>query len=280
MTDRRILSLYWHAGWRYPRLAIGVLVTLVFGVGVDFAVPLLVAAALNRLVDTSPPLDSFLAPLAAVVALQALGMLAWRAAIECIWRLEISARADLAELVFGHLARQSEQFHLDNFGGALVADATKFLAAYERLTDEAVFTWYTAALSLVYVAAFLVWNMPLFVLALAVMSVVYLAAAWRVKMREMPFSRQAAASHSLQTSQLADTITNIATVRSFGREEFEDRLFEQRTTSLRDDESALMRRSLLGDMVTDGLNRFVMLVAVTLAIVAVIEWGQPVGSVL
>jgi ATP-binding cassette subfamily B protein len=280
MTDRRILTLYWHASWRYPRLASGVLVTLVFGVGVDFAVPLLVAAALNRLVDTSPPLDGFLAPLAAVVALQALGMLAWRAAIECIWRLEIAARADLAELVFGHLARQSEQFHLDNFGGALVADSTKFLAAYERLTDEAVFTWYTAALSLVYVAAFLIWNMPLFVLALAVMSVIYLAAAWRVKMREMPYSRQAAASHSLQTSQLADTITNISTVRSFGREEFEDRLFEQRTTSLRDDESQLMRRSLLGDMVTDGLNRFVMLVAVTLAIVAVIEWGQPVGSVL
>ena len=31
-----------------------------------------------------------------------------------------------------------------------MADATKFLAAYERLTDEAVFTWYTAALSLVF----------------------------------------------------------------------------------------------------------------------------------
>jgi ATP-binding cassette subfamily B protein len=280
MTDRQILLLYWQASWRYPRLAIGVLVTLVFGVAVDFAVPLLVAGALNRLVDTSPPLDSFLAPLVAVVGLQALGMLAWRVAIECIWRLEIAARADLAELVFGHLARQSEQFHLDNFGGALVADSTKFLTAYERLTDEAVFTWYTAALSLVYVATFLIWSMPLFVLALGVMSVVYLAAAWRVKMREMPYSRQAAASHSLQTSQLADTITNISTVRSFGREEFEDRLFERRTTSFRDHESQLMRASLLGDMVTDGLNRFVMLVAVTLAIVAVIKWGQPVGSVL
>jgi ATP-binding cassette subfamily B protein len=280
MTDRQILLLYWKANWRYPRLAIGVLVTLVFGVAVDFAVPLLVAAALNRLVESSPPLDSFLAPLAAVVALQALGMLAWRVAIECIWRLEIAARADLAELVFGHLARQSEQFHLDNFGGALVADSTKFLAAYERLTDEAVFTWYTAALSLVYVATFLIWSMPLFVLALGVMSVVYLAAAWRVKMREMPYSRQAAASHSLQTSQLADTITNISTVRSFGREEFEDELFEQRTVSFSDHESQLMRASLLGDMVTDGLNRIVMLVAVTLAIVAVIKWGQPVGSVL
>jgi ABC-type multidrug transport system fused ATPase/permease subunit len=124
MTDRCILSLYWQANRRYPRLGTGVLVMLVLGVAVDFAVPLIVAAALNRLVDTSPPLESFLAPLAAVVALQALGLLAWRVAIECIWRLEIAARADLAELVFGHLARQSEQFHLDNFGGALVADAT------------------------------------------------------------------------------------------------------------------------------------------------------------
>jgi ATP-binding cassette subfamily B protein len=280
MSDLRILSLYWQANGRYPRLVVGLLVTLVFGVAVDFAVPLLVAAALNRLVKGSAPLDSFLVPLTAVVALQALGMLAWRVSVECLWRLEIAARADLAELVFGHLARQSEQFHLDNFGGALVADATKFLAAYERLTDEAVFTWYTAALSFVYVAAFLVWDMPLFVLALAVMSVAYLAAAWTVKMREMPYSRQAAASHSRQTSQLADTITNISTVRSFGREEFEDRLFEQRTIRYSDDESQLMRRSLLGDMVTDGLNRFVMLVAVTLAIVAVVEWGQPVGTIL
>jgi hypothetical protein len=80
------------------------------------------------------------APLAAVVVLQALGMLAWRVAGEWIWRLEITARADLAEQVFGHLARQSERFHLDNFGGALAADTTKFLSAYERLTDEAIFT--------------------------------------------------------------------------------------------------------------------------------------------
>jgi ATP-binding cassette subfamily B protein len=281
MSDLDILSLYWRANWRHPRLAAGLLVTLVLGVAVDFAVPLIVAAALNRLVaEGSPPLDSFAVPLAAVVALQALGMLAWRVAVECIWRLEIGVRAGLAERVFGHLARQSEQFHLDNFGGALVADSTKFLAAYERLTDEAVFTWYTAALSFVYVVAFLVWDMPLFVLALVLMSVVYLAAAWRVKMREMPYSRQAAASHSLQTSQLADTITNISTVRSFGREEFEDRLFEQRTSRYSDDESQLMRTSLLGDMVTDGLNRLVMLIAVTLAVVAVVEWGQPVGSIL
>jgi ATP-binding cassette, subfamily B, bacterial len=280
MSDRHILSLYWHANRRYPRLVVGLLVMLVLGVGVDFAVPLIVAAALNRLVVQSPPLESFLVPLAAVVALQALGMLAWRVAVECIWRLEIGARAGLAELVFGHLARQSEQFHLDNFGGALVADATKFLAAYERLTDEAVFTWYTTVLSFVFVVAFLAWDMPLFVLALAVMSVVYLAAAWWVKMGEMPYSREAAASHSQQTSQLADTITNISTVRSFGREDFEDRLFEQRTSRYVDAESQLMRKSLVGDMVTDGLNRFVMLVAVTLAIVAVIKWGQPVGSIL
>jgi ATP-binding cassette, subfamily B, bacterial len=99
-------------------------------------------------------------------------------------------------------------------------------------------------------------------------------------MREMPYSRQSSASHSRQTSQLADTITNISTVRSFGREEFEDRLFEQRTSRYSEDDSQLMRTSLLGDMVTDGLNRFVMLVAVTLAIVAVVEWGQPVGSIL
>jgi ATP-binding cassette subfamily B protein len=99
-------------------------------------------------------------------------------------------------------------------------------------------------------------------------------------MGEMPYSRRASASHSLQTSQLADTITNISTVRSFGREEFEDRLFEQRTSRYSDDESQLMRKSLVGDMVTDGLNRFVMLVAVALAIVAVVEWGQPVGSIL
>jgi ATP-binding cassette, subfamily B, bacterial len=280
MTDRGIMSLYWQANRRYPRLVVGLLVTLVFGVGVDFAVPLIVAAALNHLVASSPPLDSFLVPLVAVLALQALGTLAWRVTVECIWRLEIAARADLAEMVFGHLARQSEQFHLDNFGGALVADATKFLSAYERLTDEAAFTWYTAALSLVYVTAFLVWDMPLFVLALALMSAVYLGVAWRVKMREMPYSWQSAASHSRQTSQLADTITNISTVRSFGREEFEDRLFEERTSRYSEDESQLMRASLLGDMVTDGLNRFVMLVAVTLAIVAVVEWRQPVGSIL
>jgi ATP-binding cassette subfamily B protein len=281
MTDLRILSLYWRANWRYPRRVVAMLAMLAVGVGVDFGVPLIVASVLNQLVaKRSAPLESFVAPLAAVVVLQAVGMVSWRVAIESLWRLEITVRAELAEQLFGHLARQSEQFHLDNFGGALVADATKFLSAYDRLTDDAFFTWYTTALSFVYVVAFLVWDMPLFVLALAVLSVGYVAVAWRVKVRELPYSRQSSASHSLQTSQLADTITNISTVRSFGREEFEDGLFEQRTSRYRHDESQLMRKSLIADTVADGLNRFVMLIAVALAIVAVVEWGQPIGTVL
>jgi hypothetical protein len=58
MTDLRILSLYWRANWRYPRLAAGVLATLIVGVGVDFAVPLLVAGALRVKMRELPGSDA------------------------------------------------------------------------------------------------------------------------------------------------------------------------------------------------------------------------------
>ena len=45
----------------------------------------------------------------------------------------------MANDIYDHLQSQSQRFHADRFGGALVSQTNKFLSAYERLMDD--FIW-------------------------------------------------------------------------------------------------------------------------------------------
>ncbi len=280
MRDQDTLIFFWRASIRYKRAFILMLVASTVAVASDSAVPLLIAHALDRLATGHPAWTTFITPAVVVLALQGVGVLGWHFSIRWLWTLEMDVRRDLAEQTFNHIAVQSEQFHLDNFGGALVADQTKFVSAYERLLDEFVFSYWSTAVTIVFIFAVLVWTMWWFVLALVVMAILYMCVGVRSRRRELPLSEKTSRSHSRQTSQLADTVTNIATVRSFGRERHEDHLYKGRTDNYVGAETQLMRANTNGFLAAETVNRVTLLVVLSLAILAVVTWHQPVGTIL
>jgi ATP-binding cassette subfamily B protein len=278
-TDARTLAYFWQCTRRYPGLLAQTLGFNALAVVADSSVPLLIVTALNHLAAGHHDPTWFIAPGLGVVALQALGVVGWNSGIKGLWRLEIKVREDLAERSFAHIANQSEQFHLDNFGGALVADQTKFVSAYERLMDESVFSYFTTLVTVIFIIAALVWTLWWFVLALTLMSVLYMVVGVRSRRREIPQSEETAQSHSRQTAQIADTVTNIATVRGFGREDHEDVLYEGRTGRYVREERELMRLNMAGFFASETLNRLTLLVVVGFSIVAVLAWKAPVGTI-
>jgi len=282
MRDSDTLKFFWRATKRYPLLLTATMAAAAIAVAADSGLPLLIAHAIDRLAtkDAHVTLSSFELPAVVMVLLQATSVLGWHFGIRWLWTIETRVRRDLAQQTFNHVQEQSEQFHLDNFGGALVADQTKFLSAYERLFDEAVFSYWTTIVTVVFIFAALVWTMAWFVIALSLMAGLYLVVGVRSRRNELPVSEAASRSHSRQTSQLADTITNIATVRSFGRERHEDGLYKGRTQKYVSDEMALMHRNTRGFLAAESVNRMTLVVVVGLAIFAVMHWHQPLGSIL
>jgi ATP-binding cassette, subfamily B, bacterial len=278
--DARTLRYFWQRTRAYPRDLVLMLAFATLAVVADAGVPLIIAAALNRLAAGHRDLSWFILPAVAVCLLQAGGVAGWHWGIRVLWRLELRVRRDMAEQTFNHIGSQSEQFHLDNFGGALVADQTKFVAAYDRLMDEAVFSYFTTVVTVVFIVAALVWTMWWFVVALIIMSVVYMLVGVRSRQREIPQSEATAQSHSKQTAQIADTVTNVATVRSFGAERHEDRLYGGRTDLYVDDEMELMRLNTNGFFAAESVNRLALVIVVSISVIAVLKWRAPVGTIL
>ncbi|WP_249009533.1 ABC transporter ATP-binding protein [Conexibacter sp. DBS9H8] len=278
--DARTLAFFWECSRRYPRLLIGTFGYNALAIVADSTVPLIIAMGLNHLAYGHHGWHWFIVPGIAVAVLQALGVIGWNRGIKNLWRLEIKVREDLAERTFSHIAHQSEQFHLDNFGGALVADQTKFISAYERLMDEAVFSYFTTLMTVLFIVVALVWTLWWFVLALLIMSALYMVVGVRTRQREIPQSEKAASTHSRQTAQIADTVTNIGTVRSFGHEGHEDDLYEVRTDRYVREERELLALNMAGFFASETVNRITLLVVLGFAVFAVITWDAKVGTIL
>jgi ATP-binding cassette subfamily B protein len=278
--DLRTLRFFWQCTLRYPRLIIEALGFNALAVVTDSAVPLLIALALDHLAAGHKGWHWFIVPGIAVCLLQLLGLLGWNRGIKSIWKLEIRVSRDLAERTFTHIADQSEQFHLNNFGGALVADQTKFISAYVRLLDEGIFSYFTTVVTVVFIIGALVWSLWWFVLALTLMSVLYMVVGIRSRQRELPQSEETAQSHSRQTAQIADMVTNIATVRGFGREDHEDGLYEDRTDRYVVAESRLMTLNMAGFFASELINRLTLLFVLVISIAAVLVWHAEVGTLL
>src|ERR1039458_2052599 len=60
------------------------------------------------------------------------GVIFWRLQSWFVWRLEIRVRRDMSNDLYDHIQSQSQRFHADRFGGALVSQTNKFVNAYER----------------------------------------------------------------------------------------------------------------------------------------------------
>ncbi len=153
------------------------------------------------------------------------GIVFWRLQSWFVWRLEIKVRRDMSNDLYDHLQSQSQRFHADRFGGALVSQTNKFVNAYERIMDD--FIWnvvpsLTTVVVAVLVLAFI--SLP-YALGLAVITAIYLGLMSRRVVKQMPYNVAQAEAESRQTAALADSITNMGTIRAFAGENYESNRF-------------------------------------------------------
>lgn len=244
--------------------------------------PFIVALAFNRMTEiqaSGQPLDFWQFDHYAwfYIGFLFAGFVFWRLQVIIMWIFDIRAAQRIMKHIFDHLQRQSSTFHANRFGGALVSDANKFGAGFERFMDD--FTWavLTGIVSLIgslVVLATVSWQIAL---ALLVGCTLYLTIMGRRTLKQMKYDRAVAAAESDRTAKLADNITNVATVRAFAGESVENKLFHKQTEIVKHSFYSLMRVAMKNEAISQVGTMSISITAFLGGLIMVSLFDAPLG---
>lgn len=206
------------------------------------------------------------------------GIVMWQSQAYVAWKYCILTAKSIMNHIFDHLQHMDSRFHADRFGGALVSQANKFESAYERFHSDfnwSIITGITAFISSLTVL-FIV-NL-LYAVVFLLIAIVYVVVIYFQMRRQLPHNRALAASESDTTAKLADTITNVGTVRSFAGEKTESRLFDRQTTETRSKYLTVMRVQMKNEFISRSGTTIVQIAAFGLGIFSITALHAPVGA--
>ena len=223
---RRTLYYFLNATKRYMGLAIGGAITTPMVIFLrSILTPLLLADMIQIVSDGIRGEELYQALIPRAILLVAVALLRsfvlgplrmW-----CVWKMEIKAMYDLSCKAFDTVTAQSMQFHSDRFSGSLVSQTNKFVGAYERLMDEFFWNIFPVALDILMIMIVMIPKAPLFVVGMVVFIIIYIVAAaiWFKKLA--PIHEKEASTSNKCTGQLADSVSNVVSVKSYAREKYE-----------------------------------------------------------
>lgn len=222
--QKEVLTLF----WRYSRHS-KVLRTLAIILPVATVIinaiiaPYILSIFLDQLQQGTVSLATSWPLIALYAGLLFLGeVVLWRLVLYVTWTFEINSMRNLFLAVFKKLATEDINFHTNQFGGSLVSQTSKIIGSFERFWD--MITWSiipmltTVIGSIITLAILGLWQYSLFLIvyALAFALVVYFGSRFLA-----PRNRAEAKASNDNSGYLADMVTNISTVKAFGREKFE-----------------------------------------------------------
>ena len=262
-TTRRTLHYYWLVTRRHFGLfALLVFSTLFFGGFQTYMNPFVMGLIVDRVSAAPVPADQVFAVfgpyIAALVLVNICGQTCSKLQDYSLWKLEIAVSYDLATMSFDALSNQSMTFHSNRFGGTLVSQTSKFMAAYNQLVEALVHPFLPVLGSVVFVCVLLGPRVPLYVVILMCLFAVYATVSYIMYKRILHLNEKAAKAQNDLSGELSDAVTNILTVKTYGREDYERSLFDaaNREVVLRD--SKRMRSSLVRGVITAGIAVVIM----------------------
>ncbi len=262
-TTRRTLHYFWLVTRRHFGLfALLVFSTLFFGGFQTYMNPFVMGLIVDRVSASPVAADQvfvvFGPYIAALVLVNICGQTCSKLQDYSLWKLEIAVSYDLATMSFDALSNQSMTFHSNRFGGTLVSQTSKFMAAYNQLVEALVHPFLPVFGSVVFVCVLLGPRVPLYVVILMALFAVYGTVSYIMYKRILHLNEKAAKAQNDLSGELSDAVTNILTVKTYGREDYERSLFDaaNREVVLRD--SKRMRSSLVRGVITAGIAVVIM----------------------
>ena len=280
---QQTLRFFWQYTWTYKWYAIGIFITAPLALFFHtFLSSLIISDILARLSEgrySNDLLASFGLSIAAFVAVYLIGNVAlYRLLTFLIWCLDMLVRRAITEKIFSHLILLDAQFHANHLGGALVTQANTLTSSYERILYTTIYSAAPLVLTFIFTSIILLPRAPLYVAVLFVLAAIYLIIASNSAKRIRHLNTAEAQATSKQTGLLADSITNIMTVKSFGQEALEKAEFHKATKHSLHTSSQLMKATLQRDTYFSLIGSAFSIAAVIMVIVAVIYLGADIAT--
>ena len=171
--------------------------------------------------DPHPGVTTLLPYVLWFAGLWLIGEALWRIAMLCLSRTEVRGMQRLYQRAMEFLFAKDQAFFNNSFAGSLTKKAIGYGRRYEDIMDTLVFS-VTSSLIPIFFAGFILYRYSpwLLVSLLAMMLLAILAATPLIKRRQKLVTVREAASNAM-AGNVADTISNMTTVRSFAQESYE-----------------------------------------------------------
>lgn len=224
---RRTLHYYWQATKRHKGLFVtGILVTPIVVACRTALAPYFTAEIIGKVTEGASDLAALWQPVLGLMLCYLVGSeFLGHIRIWSIWKLELKVAYDLATYCFDKVCTQSMRFHSNRFSGSLVSQTNKFVGGFERLFDTLIFQILWLAFTIIPTVWILAMRAPLFAMILVIVCALYTAVAAISFKKIGKLSENYASAETKQTGQLADSMSNILAVKSYGREAHEKRRY-------------------------------------------------------
>ncbi len=260
---RRTLHYYWlvtrnHLGYFIALLASTFLFVALLSYGNPYVMSLIVDAVGTTQVGPDEVFTTYGPYIAALIAINVLGQAASKLQDYTMYKLEIAASYDLATMSFDALCNQSMSFHSNRFGGTLVSQTTKFMAAYDLLLETVTFPFLPVICSVVFTCAILAPRVPVYVAILMALLAIYACVSYIMYKRILSLNEKAASAQNQLSGELSDSVANILAVKTSGRENYERELFDAANREVVARDSKRMWSSLTRGIVTACITVVIM----------------------
>ncbi|OGZ69230.1 MAG: hypothetical protein A3D44_00895 [Candidatus Staskawiczbacteria bacterium RIFCSPHIGHO2_02_FULL_42_22] len=219
-----VLRAYWPSVCKYRWLALAMVLFMVVTVLNKAAYPFLVRDLLGGLKDGS--VESVTRTIWLIALLLFVTNVTWYLYDFVILFFEATIMRDLSQRSFAVVQTQSMRFFENSFAGSLVTSAKRFCHSFEHITDAFA---YQLGRSFVWIILTLVvfsWEYPWLGLTFGVWVIVFCSASIYIAHLRMKRDAIAAEKDSKVGGAFADSFSNQATVKSFGKERDEQQRFD------------------------------------------------------
>lgn len=196
------------------------------------------------------------------------------------WKMELKAICNLATKCFDTVCSQSMQFHNDRFSGSLVSQTNKFTSAFESFMDLII--WDILPMLTLMISVFVIlWPLaPIYSIVLLVFIIIYVLISGLTSKNISHLNTEEASAYSRQTGQLADSITNINSVKSYARETHEHHRYANFQRATLNASFNVMRATLKRDVMFSGVNIGINGAVYLFLIFGAIWFGFPVVTLI
>lgn len=228
-TTRRTIKYYWDGTKRYKVAVATVVPLIIFSVATnDMGTSYVLSLIIDELSSFVPGSSAAeLWRLFGIFAfLMIIGNIGWRITARIyIWQSAKTLR-DLETMMFKRLMKHSYKFFTNRFSGSIVTQFNRFLRSYENLEDIFTFEVLEMSLRIIFSVVILMFVAPWIAWALIVWTILFVVSIGWLAYKKMPISKESAAADSRVTGDVADSVTNVLTIKMFAHSGFENRRFQ------------------------------------------------------